>query len=156
MFNKLKASGEEAKGMGVADYFFAVKPKGVWDLKANTNTIFGLAWKSDQSSGTKTTFSFSKYSGMNAADVGNYHAGYTGRNTYRGNGMSYQLLWRGAGAAETAKSVSEGRLLDAGRQMMQLMGSPVISSGMPPYGDRPADFMWNTIGMTDADKNKKR
>ena len=69
MFNKLKASGEEAKGMGVADYFFAVKPKGVWDLKANTNTIFGLAWKSDQSSGTKTTFSFSKYSGMNAADV---------------------------------------------------------------------------------------
>ncbi|MDT8309179.1 MAG: hypothetical protein RQ866_06580 [Bacteroidales bacterium] len=68
--------------------------------------------------------------------------------------MSYNLLWLGAGAAETAKSTIEFRLLDAVRQTFEICGYGIVPSS-PPYGDRVPDFIWNTAGMIDADKNKK-
>jgi len=154
MTNKLKVSTTVAKGLGISGYFNAVKPGAIWDLKNNKNTIFGVAWAYDGDNGSKTTFSFGSYTNMSAADVGNYHAGYTGRYTYNGEGMSYNLLWRGAGAAETAKSITEFRLLDAVRQTFEIFGNGIVPS-LPPYGDRVPDFIWNTAGMIDADKNKK-
>ena len=154
MANKLTVSSIVAKGLGITGYFIAVKPDGIWDLKKNKSTIFGVAWAYDGDNGTKTTFSFGAYTNMSAADVGNFHEGYTGRYTYNSEGMSYDLLWRGAGAAETAKSITEFRLLDAIRQTSEIFGNGIVPS-LPPYGDRVSDFIWNTSGMIDADKNKK-
>jgi len=155
MRNKLTQSALKAIGMDIGSYFWAVRPGGEWDLKANESTIFGRAWAYDAENKTNTTFSFGNYSGMNAADIGNYHAGYTGRFTYYGTGMSYDLLQWGAGAAETFKSVTEGRFNDAGIQSIMLFGAGGIVGPFKPYGDRPRDFQLNTQGMIDADKDKK-
>ena len=155
MRNKLTQSALEAVGMDIGSYFWAVRPGGKWDLKANENTIFGRAWAYDTKNKTNTTFSFGNYSGMNAADVGNYHAGYTGRFTYYGAGMPYDLLQWGAGAAETFKSVTEGRFNDAGVQSIMLFGVGGVVGPFKPYGDRPRDFQLNTQGMIDADNDKK-
>ena len=92
---------------------------------------------------------------MSAADVGNYHAGYTGRHTYNGEGMSYDLLCFGAGAAETAKSISKFKLTKAIGQTFELFGNGIMPS-LPPYGDGVPDYVCNITGMIDADKSKKR
>jgi len=149
MRKKHATTAKEAKDMDMADYFSAVKPGGKWDLKNNTNTIFGVAWKHDDDNKTETKFEFGANQNMTAADVGNYHAGYAGRYTYEGEGMSYFTLWYGAGAAELAKSISEGRFLDANQQIWEM------KHAVPPYGDRKTDFKWNTRGMVGADANKK-
>jgi RHS repeat-associated protein len=155
MENKLNASIEEAKDMDITDYFFAVKTNGKWDLKNNKGTIFGVAWAFDNVYKTETTFKFGDYKGLNAADVGNYHAGFTGRYTYGGVGMSHVLLEYAAGAAETAKSFTQGRYSDMFQQLPELLGTP-FSNPKAPYGDRLFDYKYNTQGMKDADKRKYR
>ena len=154
MQNKLNQSSMQAKDMGIQDYFNAVKPGGEWDLKSNKETIFGVAWSYDKRNDTKTKFDMGEYSGLSAADIGNYHAGYTGRYTYGGRGMSPGLLWLGAGAAESWKSMSEGRVLDFLDQATQMFGTGMLPP-RPPYGDRVPDFIWNTQGMIDADRRKR-
>jgi hypothetical protein len=67
-------------------------------------------------------------------------------------GMPYGLLQWGAGAAETVKSLGAGRLGDFAMQIPQLLGG--ITGTYPPYGDRMQDFIFNTCGMIDADRNK--
>jgi hypothetical protein len=141
MENKLTESSTEANGLGFEGYFKRVRPGGTWDLKNNKNTIWGIAWKTDKDNKTKTTFSFDSYSGMSAADVGNYHAGYTGRFTQM---LRYTLL-KGAGAAETYKDFSNGRWGDGFSRLGELLNPFNERSG-----DREADYRWNTRGMNDA------
>ncbi len=138
MCNKLKQSVNEAIKMDIIDYYYAVKQNGVWDLKNNTNTIFGVAWAVEKN--LKTTFSFGNNESMSAADVGNYHAGYTGRAA----GIPNYLLWKGAGFAETIKEFKDGStILAIGRAHLLLIPS------FYPSGDRLEDFKWNTKGMID-------
>ncbi|MCE2497243.1 MAG: RHS repeat-associated core domain-containing protein, partial [Flavobacteriales bacterium] len=157
MENKLNQSSAEAKDIDTKlGYAAKVGPYMEWDLKNNESTIFGIAWEHDENTGDKTTFSFGPYSGMNAADVGNYHAGYTGRYTRGGEGMSYMSLWKGAGVAESFKQLGKGHGTRFISGMMQAgyLPTPGWFPTTPPYGDGERDFMWNTQGMSDADKTK--
>ena len=156
MENMLPGNASEANEMDIKDYFFAVKSGGKWDLKNNESTIFGVAWSHDISSGETTTFSFGSYRNMNAADVGNFHAGFTGRLTYGGAGMSMPLLWYGAGAAEAYKSLINGNFNKLGDQLGQMgLGSPGFIP-LAPYGDNMRDYLLNSMGMYHADKYSGR
>ena len=149
--NKLAQSGKEASSMDIFDYFVAVKPGGKWDLKNNTSTIWGVAWQFDENSNDKdikTTFSCSNFSGANAADVGNFHAGYTGVMA----GIPVNLLLAGAGAAETYKSFSEGRTMQGVGKTLSLF-NPFSTT----KGDNARDCKYNQWGMKAAyDKLLKR
>ena len=144
--NKLSQSASEAKDMNLLDYYEAVKTKEDWDLKNNTNTIWGVAWEYDKNNETQTFFSCSRFSGANAADVGNYHAGYTGVFADIPN----YILWKGAGAAETFKSFKGGNIGDGLKRAFSLINPINFTSG-----DRNRDFFYNTIGMDAAMKEKK-
>ena len=139
--NKLSRSATEAKNLGIFGYYEKVKKDGPWDLKNNDNTIWGIAWKYDKNNDSNTTFSCSRFSGATAADVGNYHAGYTG---VAANIPQY-ILWKGAGAAETWKSFTEHRYSDAIYGTIQVINIFSLRSG-----DREKDFFYNTIGMISA------
>jgi hypothetical protein len=145
--NRLAFSEKLAKDMDIVDFGMAVKAGAEWDLKANTSTIRGLAWKFDGSNTNKTMFTFGDYS-MTAADVGNFHYGYTGIYTYKGSGMSDLLLETGAGAAEIAKNMGEGKYSEATKGYLQL------ETFTRPYGDRPIDNYWIRMGIGYANKNK--
>lgn len=131
-------------------YKALVQQDAKWDLKNNKSTIFGIAWAYDKKNktndtGRETKFSFSEYSGLNAADVGNYHAGYMGRfaNIHR------YLLWKGAGFAETTKEAGEGSVFTAiGR------GIALLWPFSKQSGDRSKDYKWNTQGMDDGDRDR--
>jgi hypothetical protein len=133
--NRLAFSKELALNMNIVDFGLMVKAESDWDLKANTNTIWGVAWKFDGESKHKTMFTFGDYS-MTAADFGNFHYGYTGKYTYQGVGMFDIVLETGAGVAEIGKNVSEGNYLDAAKGYLQLR------TLTRPYGDRLIDNYW--------------
>ena len=73
---------------------------------------------------------------MNAADFGNYNAGYTG--THAGIPKGLQLI--GAGVVEMLKN----------RDYKEM----IIQSQQPraPYGDRPMDYMMNNLWMGIAEQ----
>jgi RHS repeat-associated protein len=139
--NVLSVHAKIAEGLNIGEWARKVAPGHPWDLKANSLTIFGAAWQFEQDSkhgdvngiGNKTSFSYNGMSFRDAADVGNYHAGFTG--TYAG--VSYRSQWAGAGLAEQLKNHSLGAI------------NP-LNYAMPPHGDAPMDYFWNTKGMTDA------
>ena len=146
--NKLENSAQYArkmKEMGIVDrylsYFEKVKPTGDWDLKSNTKTIWGVAWEHDK--GKYTTFSCEYFSGATAADVGNFHAGYTGVIA----GFSKYMLWKGAGGAETYKAFDNEHVAEG---LWRLNG--FISPLNIKSGDRWRDFRFNTKGMNAAKK----
>lgn len=119
-----------------------------WDLKANTNTIFGVAWKFDKdikkaAGGDNDTFFGFKGMGENgkftAADFGNYHAGYTGVAA----GVSQRAQYSFAGFGEMAKFRGVGDMLHRVNEIL---------FNVSPNGDQRPDFHYNTDGMTDASK----
>jgi len=134
--NKLKADAKVAMGMELGDWKKMVQKNGGWDLKNNKNTIFGIAWAFDEASGKKakngkeTTFKYGSLK-MNAADVGNYHAGYTGSFAEIGSGL--QKL--GAGVVELLKNGDYGNLLNPATYLSA------------PYGDNPVDYTYNSLGI---------
>ncbi|MHA4811761.1 polymorphic toxin type 44 domain-containing protein [Flavitalea flava] len=137
-----------AKGLGMISWGNMVKQDAPWDLKddykGKNPTIFGVAWKFDldakkaDPNAANTSFTYGAYKFSSAADVGNYHAGYTG--TYAG--VDYDAQWKGAGIAEILKN----------KKYLQLINPSTFAS--PPYGDNPIDYKWNTQGMTDAAKQQ--
>lgn len=146
--NKLKNSARYAKeirGMSIVDrymsYYNKVKTNGDWDLKNNTLTIWGVAWQYDHKNKTTTTFSCRYFSDASAADVGNFHAGYTGHLS----GFSNYILWKGAGAAETYKAFKNGNIVEGLLRLNRLISIMNIKSG-----DRWRDFKYNTKGMNAA------
>lgn len=128
-------------------WFENVLPGHRWDLKANQKTIFGVAWAFDDGKKDKTAFTFSYNNNMlnlefsNAADVGNFHAGYTG--TYAN--ISYQIQRLFAGGGEKIKNATD-------RDGKNFWGNSII---VPPFGDRKPDYFWNKMGMVAADYDKK-
>ncbi len=186
MPNLLKKNSETAKYLDIWGYFFKVKPNGDWDLKKNDGkegkplTIFGYAWASNEkeklSDEEKTKFVWKgKNVFNNAADVGNYHAGYVGKFTYFGYGIPDNILFLGAGAAETAKDalnyynngsknnlkslIFHGTSLGIASAGFVLFSQSNIFLGLiipvlPPAGDREIDYKYNKQGMEDAKKSK--
>lgn len=105
------------------------------------NTIFGVAWKYDIDNGTantskETTFTFENYS-MNAADFGNYNAGFTGTHAEIGSLLQYI----GAGVVEMIKN---------GQYLKMVYPGTYLS---PPFGDKQMDYNWNRTGIRDAKKD---
>ena len=151
--NKLEQSAQDAakmKEMNMHDrylsYFEKVHTTGDWDLKnnnasnsnSNARTIWGTAWLYDKNNKSTTTFSCSYFTNASAADVGNFHAGYTGIIA----GFSKYILWKGAGAAETYKTFKNGNYLSGLWRLNNLL-TPLNRKS----GDNPKDFKYNTMGM---------
>lgn len=144
--NNLGNSSEEAldPDFSKVDWVMAVKKGGNWDLKNNKGTIWGAAWAYDHSSEgkkneQKTQFQLEGEVFGNAADVGNFHAGYTG--TYAGVPMLLQSI--GAGGVEVLKNVKEGR-------WNELKKNWFASRWLPTWGDSPRDWAYNRKGMKQA------
>jgi RHS repeat-associated protein len=147
--NRMIFLKESAKDMNIVDFGLAVKAGSEWDLKANTSTIWGVAWKFDGESKHKTMFTFREYS-MTAADVGNFHYGIAGKYTYQGAGMPDIVLETGAGAAEIGKNVRENNYSEAAKGYVQLR------TLTRPYGDRQIDNDWIRAGIRYANKMKNK
>jgi len=144
--NLLKADKAIAQLINNDEWIAKVLPNQVWDLKNNKQTIFGVAWAFDAAANERapagtaqkfTSFNMGEMTFGNAADVGNYHAGYTGVHA----DVSIRLQLTLAGLGEVAKFHSD----DPKR-----IGE--IVSGTIPWGDQPVDFRYNTRGMADAEK----
>ncbi|MFD0766125.1 polymorphic toxin type 44 domain-containing protein [Mucilaginibacter lutimaris] len=132
--------------MNTAEWINKVLPGHDWDLKSQTNTIFGVAWKYDQDIKSKTGgdndtfFSFkglSENGKFTAADFGNYHAGYTGIAA----GVSQRTQYSLAGLGEMAKF--NGGFWKRAREIL---------FNVSPNGNQRIDFHYNTDGMVDAAK----
>ena len=154
--NMLGEHREEAKDLNIFEWANRVKKDGEWDLKntresnrpGETETIFGVAWNFDlqksNSGNVKTKFRTSDYLFLDAADVGNYHAGYTGTHA----GISPMLQKIGAGVIEQIKQENWINF----NPMNPWTGPDKFFT--PPHHDRPADYKWNTQGMSDAESEK--
>ena len=111
-------------------------------LKNNTKTIWGVAWQFDKKNKTNTLFDCALFHGANAADVGNFHAGYTGIKSE----IPPYMLFKGAGAAETVKSFKNVKLFDGFVRLNAFLAPFNIKSG-----DRRQDYNFNLMGMQCAD-----
>ena len=150
MENKLNessaiASSFQGKGK-YSSYYGYVHQDSDWDLKNNKQTVWGIAWEYDHRNGTSTSFSCDRFSNANAADVGNYHAGYTGVKA----GINWYFLCKGAGLAETVKSFRNGKIFDGLLRANSLLTPLNLRSG-----DRKRDYYFNRMGMRDAKKSMK-
>ena len=145
MENKLQESSVIAEtfkeNSKYVSYYDKVHTGADWDLKNNTETIWGVAWNYDKANATQTTFSCNRFSNANAADLGNYHAGYTGIMA----GIGKYILCKGAGLAETVKSFRNGKIFDGFLRANSLLTPLNFRSG-----DRKRDYNFNTMGMRDA------
>jgi hypothetical protein len=149
--NDLDRDGKIAEGLTHNQWIGKVMPGGEWDLKANQNTVFGVAWNYDETLKTQTGIdqhTFFQFNGMQengnftAADVGNYHAGYTG--IAAGMPQSAQYHWAGTG--EIVKDLKNFNFSSAGHRLNEMIFN------VSPNGDQKVDFHWNTQGMVDASK----
>ena len=162
--NILTNHTEVAKKMSEMEWIEKVFPHSDWDYKNNINTIFGVAWKYDEDydiankSDRKTMFAYGTNQ-MNAADFGNYHAGYTG--TIAGVPTLQQLYLAGLG--EVKKDVMDHfNPMSAITRLFQMFPPPkggrwgplIFTQPKPPFGDQQIDFEWNTKGMRDAKQIK--
>lgn len=138
--NILSANGKSADVMDMESWVNTVKKDAPWDYKDNKNTIFGIAWQYDLDNSTSDTevstkFTYQSHS-MNAADFGNYNAGYTG--THAEIGPYLQKV--GAGVVEILKNGEYLKLFNP------------LNYFVKPFGDNSNDYKWNTQGMKDARK----
>ncbi len=136
--NILEANGNSADLMDLLTWKTTVQKNGSWDYKNNKNTIFGLAWAFDLEHGTantdnETSFLYGQHS-MNAADFGNYNAGFTGTRAEIGSYIQYV----GAGVVEIIKNGEWASLINPGTYIL------------PPFGDRRRDYNWNKTGISEG------
>ena len=146
--NILAENKKESYKMNPVNWYNKVKLNGDWDYKNNTSTIFGVVWKYDQNrsdidkNANSTNFTYKNFGikgVFTAADVGNYNAGWTGTHV----GVPDYLQKVGAGAVEQMKNgVSVFRVT---------FWSNLVND--PYYGDKKADYYFNTKGMKDAHKD---
>ena len=150
--NALTANKQEIKSgfisMTPVGWFNRVKFGGKWDYKDNKSTIYGVAWAYDEVQRGKTgvdkhTNFYFKGLGvggmLNAADVGNYNAGYTG--THVGIWPIVQKI--GAGHVEQLKQDFNGTMWNPVQYIRKVWMDKY-------YGDMPRDYLFNTRGMNDA------
>jgi hypothetical protein len=128
-----------------------VAPEQDWDYKNNENTIFGVAWTYDlkqDKKGIKDKTAFTTNGSLNfedAAGFGNYNAGYTG--VYAGIDRLEQYKWAGMG--EILKPYNMMHYNEWKNRVYEWQNN------IPPYGDQPKDYQYNTKGMNDAAKEIK-
>ncbi len=152
--NALDANKQEINNgwikMTPIGWFIRVKKDGKWDYKNNQSTIYGVAWAYDLAQTQKTgidkhTNFYFKGLGvngmLNAADVGNYNAGYTG--TYVGLWPIIQKI--GAGHVEQFKQDFNGTMWNPIQYVQKVWLDKY-------YGDMPTDYLFNCRGMNDAQK----
>lgn len=144
--NLLKDDKAVAQIINNDEWVAKVLPNQVWDLKNNKATIFGVAWafdaKAQQEAPAGTTVKHTSFNEFqDAAAFGNYHAGYTGVHADVSRTTQYTL----AGLGEVAKFHGDNT-----RRLTE------IKYGIPPYGDQPIDYKYNTQGMNAADSEIKR
>jgi hypothetical protein len=152
---KLAASTNEvlSTDFTFGDWYNYVKQYGDWDLKNNKRTIWGVAWYYDQQhkdnngSPINTRFISQNISFFNAADFGNYHAGYTGSMF----GVPVLVQKIGAGLVEELKDITSGDFEAAWEQYLQGLWFWERSSLM----DNPTDYWYNSQGMADGLYMKK-
>jgi RHS repeat-associated protein len=139
--NLLADNKARAQNMSGKEWFAHVFPGSEWDYK--DNTIFGITWAYDlkmrlvNDSYENTIFTSNERDYDDAAQFGNFNAGYTG--TYAGVSARAQYIFAGLG--EVAKHRSPE---DMSWRLMQ------IELGIAPYGDEQNDYEWNTRGMRAA------
>ncbi|WP_197043886.1 RHS repeat-associated core domain-containing protein [Aureispira sp. CCB-QB1] len=148
--NKLVESANIAlsENFSTEQWITNVKGDGIWDLKANCSTIWGVAWAYDENdwsgTGKKTQFVTPKLTFEDASDFGNYHAGFTGSMT----GIPTSIQTIGAGLIEQYKDLKAGEIMQMIDQYTQnwnfYLGEP------PAFMDEVDDHYWNTQGMSDA------
>lgn len=148
--NLLDRNAKIAEGKNIIGWVGLVNTNKDWDLKNNTETIFGLAWKFDgrleADKFTNFLYKGLKMNGyLNAADIGNYHAGFTGINV----GIPRYLQYVGAGFFELKKQGSNSRF------------NPTTYLSAP-FGDMARDYFFNRAGIVEAQRipvqgvNKRR
>ncbi len=125
-----------------------VKGGGDWDLKANKETIWGVAWAYDAKNKTSTSFSTPNLTFEDASDFGNYHAGFTGSMF----GIYVPVQKIGAGVIEQLKDLRKGNINQVGNQFGQMFKFWERNAFM----DETDDHYWNTQGMSDAKYLKER
>ena len=142
--NLLAANKARAQHMNEAEWVAHVLPNCEWDYKNNKNTIFGVAWAYDlhKPDGTDNTiFTSNQRDYDDAAQFGNFNAGYTG--TYAV--VPAMTQYKYAGMGEIAKHRSADDMVERWMQ---------IFLGIAPYGDEENDYEWNTRGMKAARAGK--
>jgi Bacterial toxin 44 len=130
-----------------------VRPGGLWDYK-NTDVqkgnIFGMTAQYEKETDKKTSFTSGKLNFVEGgSDIGNFNYGYTGR--YVGaDGYNHSILWGAGGALQISKDFLR---LNWGKAFDEFNSVTPISR--PPFGDENDDFIWTTLGMKQADDEKK-
>ena len=138
--NKLDVSAVLASVMSISEWVSEVKKHGNWDLKNNKTTIFGVAWNFDKTNSGFTKFKFGDISFEHAADVGNFHAGFTGAKA----GIPANLQFVGAGVIEQLK---KGTFLKGFVPDFRYPPGKARSYFSPPYNDRTEDYIMNRKGI---------
>jgi hypothetical protein len=126
--------------MSESQWVAHVFPNSEWDYKNNKNTIFGVVWDYDianSQSGHNTEFDTEERDYDDAAQFGNFNAGYTG--TYAGVSSRNQYIFAGLGEIEKRRSAVD-----------MTVRSLQIALWVAPYGDEEIDYKWNTRGMQAA------
>jgi RHS repeat-associated protein len=125
----------------------------IWDYKNRGagssfgSTIFGVAWSFDYGKEFQTAFQATFALFHNAADFGNYHAGYTG--IYAGVPEMTQFTAAGYGEVNKPHDGS-----DDYNNRSRAVRLKEIALKIAPYGDQWEDYMWNKKGMFDAKVGK--
>jgi RHS repeat-associated protein len=126
---------------------------GIWDLKNNRSTIWGVAWAYSEANKAatgqvkNTQFVTPNLTFEDASDFGNYHAGFTG--SMFGVPVVFQQI--GAGAVEQLKDLTAAEFMQVASQYWQ-MGKFWERNA---FMDETDDHYWNTLGMGDARYLKK-
>jgi hypothetical protein len=143
--NLLARDGKIAEGLSHNQWISKVMPGSTWDLKENTGTIFGVAWKYDLENklDVHNGFIFTPFHEtgiISASDIGNYHAGFTRIAA----GMPQRAMYNWAGSGEMWKDVKNGMFSSFFHRLNEMVFD------ISPNGDVPTDFKWNTQGMVDG------
>lgn len=120
-----------------------VRDNGIWDLKRNKNTIWGLA------NDNKTYFAF-KGKRMESQDIGNHHFGVVAK-AYGFFSEHFILYQAGQNQISNGKSKPEWqRYAYVPSSGFSPSGIPYTMYNrvmLPPYGDDPRDQKWITEGF---------
>jgi RHS repeat-associated protein len=158
--NILSDNKETAKNIGtkilpvrIVGWAAMVYTNQIWDYKNRGagssfgSTVFGVAWSFDKDKEFQTAFQATFALFHNAADFGNYHAGFTG--IYAGVPEMTQFTAAGYGEVNKPHDGS-----DDYNNRSRAVRLKEITLKIAPYGDQWLDYMWNKRGMFDAKVGK--
>lgn len=113
-----------------------------WQFDSRLARIWNFDHQKKNSGNAKTKFRTSDYLFLNAADMGNYHASYTGTHA----GVPLLLQKFGTGVFEQLKLENWNSF-----NPTNYLTGPALFF-IPPHHDKQEDYIWNIRGMSDAQK----